>query len=1501
MAQQLINVGASANDRSGDPLRTAFTKVNTNFTDLYNQIGIIPSIPSQTGNGGLFLATTGTSLVWAAASGGGGASLPLQTGNSGKFLTTDGTNATWSAPIIGAGTLTGTILANNVVTSSLTSVGTLASLIVSGNTSVGGNLSVTGNLNVNGSITTVNQANLTVSNSLIYLAQGNTTNALDIGMLGTYNTNKYAGLVKHASDGYWYLFSNDADTITTTINPADITKDTLIANLIGNVTGNVTGTVTNGVYTTGSYSDPSWITSLSPTKVLPAQTVGLSGYYLTTNGTTASWTALSVPTASTTVLGSVKVDGTSITINNGVISTIGTLPSVSGNSGKYLTTDGTTVSWGTINTVLAGISVASSNGFSGSISSGTITVQTTVTGILRGNGSVISAATAGVDFQTPIGTISGIVKGNGANALTAATAGVDYQSAQSVTGIVKSSGTTRSAAVVGTDYSAGTASLATGIVKSTTTTGALSIALAGTDYIAPYGLTSGNYVLAAPNGSAGTPSFRAMVVADLSNLGTNVPTFLTTPSSANLSSALTDKTGTGVNVFGTSPAITTSLTTASTSFDLLNTTATTVNFAGAGTSINIGASTGTTTVNNNLTVSGTLTVNGTTEYLNSTTLQVLDKNIEIGKVVTPTDTTADGGGITLKGATDKTINWDLANTNWTSSENWNIATGKVFKINNVSVLSATTLGSAVVNSSLTSVGTIGTGVWNGTLIGATYGGTGVNNGANTLTLAGNVTHAGAYTQTFTATGITSVTLPTTGTLATLAGSEALTNKTVNKVTITAPATGSTLTILDGKTFTVNNTVTLAGTDSTTITLPATTGTVALNNQTFYIGSTSVAINRTSASLALTGITSIDGYAANLAGGNATTQLGAIHYQSNTNVTSLLAPNTTTTKKFLRQTGDGTNGAVPAWDTLIASDIPALSYISSTASQTANFVLAAPNGSAGAPTFRALVTTDIPGTLGATTHSGSVTLNGSANLVFTGSTSGTVTFTAGVSPAVQSYTLPSAYPGLTGYVLSSTTGGVLSWVAAGVGTVTSVSVASANGFTGTVATSTSTPAITITTSISGMLKGNGTALSAATSGTDYAPGTSALATGIVKSTTTTGALSIATSGTDYAPGTSALATGIVKSTTTTGALTIAAAADINSTFGSQTQNYFYAAPNGSAGTPSFRALVGADIPSSLTAVTNLGPTVSVATLTIGGAIDGNTLKVSGTAGGTINYTTDVTSGIVNAWQTVSGTTNIASSGSINLGTSTSAATTVKVGGAIDGNILKIAGTTTGTASAITTDVTTGTVSILHTGLTGTLNIGGAATTITIGNTATAAQTVNLFTASTGASTYNFATGATANATTKAINIGTAGVSGSTTNITIGSTVSGATSTLTFGGAVADATAVSTAKSVGYLGLPQSATATSATLAIGDAGKHIYVNTASQTMTIPANSSVSYPIGTTITFIAGPSATTVSIAITTDTMYLAGAGTTGTRTLAAYGMATAVKVAATTWYINGTGLT
>jgi len=127
----------------------------------------------------------------------------------------------------------------------------------------------------------------------------------------------------------------------------------------------------------------------------------------------------------------------------------------------------------------------------------------------------------------------------------------------------------------------------------------------------------------------------------------------------------------------------------------------------------------------NVTVGGDLTVNGTTTTVNSTTVTVDDKNIELGSVATPTDTTADGGGISLLGDTTKTFNWVNSTDSWTSSEHIDLASGKEFKIAGTSVLSSSTLGSGVTASSLTSVGTIATGVWNGTAIGYAYGGTGL--------------------------------------------------------------------------------------------------------------------------------------------------------------------------------------------------------------------------------------------------------------------------------------------------------------------------------------------------------------------------------------------------------------------------------------------------------------------------------------------------------------------------------------------------------------------------------------------------------------------------------------------------------------------------------------------------------------------------------------------------------------------------------------------------------
>jgi hypothetical protein len=131
---------------------------------------------------------------------------------------------------------------------------------------------------------------------------------------------------------------------------------------------------------------------------------------------------------------------------------------------------------------------------------------------------------------------------------------------------------------------------------------------------------------------------------------------------------------------------------------------------------------------------------------------------------------------------------------------------------------------------------------------------------------------------------------------------------------------------------------------------------------------------------------------------------------------------------------------------------------------------------------------------------------------------------------------------------------------------------------------------------------------------------------------------------------------------------------------------------------------------------------------------------------------------------------------------------------------------------------------------------------------------------------------------------------------GGTMTGA---ITFaGGQTVDGT-----NGIGYINIPQNSQSAAYTLVAADAGKHIFhpsTDANNRTFTIPANSSVAYPIGTAISFV-NMTSQVVSIAITTDTMYLAGTGTTGTRSLARYGTATALKMTSTTWIISGAGLT
>jgi len=526
----------------------------------------------------------------------------------------------------------------------------------------------------------------------------------------------------------------------------------------------ITGGVTSVGGATGAVSNAQLASGITSSGVLTTGNVaeGANLYFTTSRARASIDAAAGGPITYSSATGNVALSASGVTANTyGGASKV---PVITVDAYGRITSAANVNVAGVTNFVASGntftISTADGGSFAASIQPDSVTLGRDTTGayvasMTAGNGITVGTATG--EGSTPVITNTGVLSVNGqtgnatgfattANSLAqfASTTSAEIRTLVSdETGsgslvfsdspvlITPNIGTASYAVLTnatGLPVSTGISGLGSGVATFLATPSSANLAAAVTDETGTGNiLFSNSPVMVTPN--LGTPSAATLtnatglpVSTGISGLGTGVATFLgQTPTSANLAALITDETGTGALVFGTSPAITTSLTTPSGSFDLVETTATTVNFAGAGTSVNIGSSAGTgnTNIRNNLFVAGNLFIQGTTTTVSSTTLEVADKNITIAKGAA-NSLAADGAGITIEGA-NATFNYVHAtNGSFTSSQDIDLAANKVFKVNNGQVLSRTGLGPTVVNSNLTSVGTITTGVWNGTEIGTTY-------------------------------------------------------------------------------------------------------------------------------------------------------------------------------------------------------------------------------------------------------------------------------------------------------------------------------------------------------------------------------------------------------------------------------------------------------------------------------------------------------------------------------------------------------------------------------------------------------------------------------------------------------------------------------------------------------------------------------------------------------------------------------------------------------------
>lgn len=147
---------------------------------------------------------------------------------------------------------------------------------------------------------------------------------------------------------------------------------------------------------------------------------------------------------------------------------------------------------------------------------------------------------------------------------------------------------------------------------------------------------------------------------------------------------------------------------------------------------------------------------------------------------------------------------------------------------------------------------------------------------------------------------------------------------------------------------------------------------------------------------------------------------------------------------------------------------------------------------------------------------------------------------------------------------------------------------------------------------------------------------------------------------------------------------------------------------------------------------------------------------------------------------------------------------------------------------------------------------------------------------------------------------AAVDAAAARLALGAAASGANTDIT---SLASTTTIN-GTVIGYRDIPQNSQSAAYQFVAADAGKHILhpsADTTARTFTIPANATVAFPIGTAITIVNQNAAGVITLSITSDTMRLAGTGTTGSRSIAANGIATLLKIGTTEWIVSGPGVT